>query len=171
MATASVFFSLLFLFTLSHARDIQNPFPHPKPLSEPEPKPHDTVSFPLHTIDPVPLTLLHFRPINRHLHPGRPLPLPSQLPLSLRNGHRRCRHGHRREISYGNDMLVDASGGSRQIPTRWVRAHSVAEPRLPEMMGHPDSDHEHLHHVHREHHHHHHRSWFAKRFREFLNLF
>ncbi|KAK7304948.1 hypothetical protein VNO77_42842 [Canavalia gladiata] len=180
--SVSLFLSLLFLFTLSHARNIQDLLPESKPESEaatyPEPnKPqrhHDTVSFTLDSVDPVPLTFLHFHPINRHFNPAR-----HPLLLSLRTGHRRCRHGHRREIPYGNDAIVlsDAVGEDRRIQPRWVRVHSFTEPRLPEMVGHPDSDHDldhkHHHHVHGEHHHHHHHEdgWFAKKIRKFLNLF
>ncbi|KAG5138279.1 hypothetical protein AAZX31_08G292900 [Glycine max] len=158
--------SLLFLLTLSRARDLPNPFSQPKPHSEPK-----TVSFTIDTIDPVPLTLLRFRPINRHFQPGRP------LPLSLRTGHRRCRH--RREIPYGNDAILvgDAAAASRIHP-RWVRLHSAAETRFPATVERQDSDHDHDHEHHHQHHgerhHHHHRhkeSWFAKKIRKFMKLF
>ncbi|KAG4921077.1 hypothetical protein JHK82_050012 [Glycine max] len=170
----AVLLSFLFLLTLSRARDVPNPFSEPKPDSEPgshhpEPK---TVSFTIGTIDPVPLTLLRFRPINRHFQPGRP------LPLSLRTAHRRCRHGHRREIPYGNDaILLGDAAAARRIHPRWVRVQSAAETRLPATVERLDSDREHRHRGENDHHHHHHQhhrleeSWFAKKIRKFMNLF
>ncbi|KAK7386995.1 hypothetical protein VNO78_27426 [Psophocarpus tetragonolobus] len=171
MATIASFVTVfLSLLTLSLARDLPNPFSEPKPDSEPQlhPKPrHDTVSFTIHTIDPVPLTLLRFRPIHRRFQPGRP------LPLSLRAAHRR--HGHRLEIPYGNDaILSDDAAATRRI---WTTFQPAADARLPATVYRLDSDHKHHHHG-EEHHHHqhqhqHHRmeSWFAKKFRKFLNLF
>lgn len=160
-------FVFLFLFTLSRARDLHAPETNePETTTRPhnfKPQKHDTVLLTLDSIDPLPLTLHDFRPVNRHIHPRRSLPLP--LSLSLR----RCRHGHRRQIPYGNDMIVhsDASTGDRQIPLRWT----VFRP-LSEISG-DDTEYHHHHHAHsqRHHHHHHEKGWFAKRINEFLNLF
>ncbi|KAH7513763.1 uncharacterized protein LOC112493417 [Ziziphus jujuba] len=121
------------------------------------------------TSESVPLTVISFRPINRHF-PRRP------FPLSFRHGHR-CRHGHsqfkpwgprplRREVSYGNDMIIDGEEAKSfkpvfrdeeepQIRTRMIRFRQG--PRFPfrhdeeDQMERPN-DHEHEHD--RDHHHH-----------------
>lgn len=118
----------------------------------------------------VPLTVISFRPINRHF-PRRP------FPLSFRHGHR-CRHGHRqfgpwtprfhggeRErdqdvVSYGDDMILSSGddtrfvpafhGGPRQIPARWENFRHGGGPGFPHRH---DDDME----FERPHHHHHHR--------------
>ncbi|KAL2322426.1 hypothetical protein Fmac_026805 [Flemingia macrophylla] len=165
-SATAVFLSLLFLLSLSHARDLQTATTEPKPESQSEPltKPqqHDTVSFTINSVDPVPLTLLRFRPINRHFPP-----------LSLRSGHRRCRHGRPRQIPYGNDMIhiADADAAS-QIRPRWVTVHSSAtvKPRPYATVDAHEFSREHRHHRH-YHHHVREESWFAKKIRKFLNLF
>jgi len=163
--------SFLFLLTLTLARDLQTPFSEPKPQSEPvnrpEPKPqHGTVSFTVDTIDPVPLTFLRFRPINRHFHHLRSSP----LPLSLRSGRRRCHNGHRLQIPYGNDAIVLDNASARRIHPRWVTVHADAETRALATAERVDSVREH-HHRGEIHHHHHHReeNSFAKKIRKFLN--
>ncbi|KAK7333688.1 hypothetical protein VNO80_30465 [Phaseolus coccineus] len=167
----AIFLSFLFLHTLTLARDLQNPFLEHKPQSEPvnrlEPKTQDsTVSFTVDTIDPVPLTFLRFRPINRHFHHVRPSP----LPLSLRSSHRRCRHGHQLQIPYGNDAIVLDKASARRIHPRWVTVHADAEVRALTTAERFDSVREHhhrgeIHHQHRE------ENSFAKKIRKFLNLF
>ncbi|CAL0326275.1 unnamed protein product [Lupinus luteus] len=129
---------------------------------------HDTVSFTLHTADPVvPLTFVTFRPINRHV-PRNPLP----LSLSLRTGKRRCRHGHRREIHYGNDAIVasDAAvdpsnrGAVRHNPTRWARFQGGARMRFPEVN--PGKHHLLVHlKAHED------EGWFSNKIRMLLNMF
>ncbi|KAF3448691.1 hypothetical protein FNV43_RR09404 [Rhamnella rubrinervis] len=109
--------------------------------------------------DSVPLTVISFRPINRHF-PRRP------FPLTFRRGHP-CRHSHpqfkpwdprpqRREVSYGNDMIVSDelrfkpvshNEDQPQIPARWSTFRQVG-PRFP--FRHDDE-------MERPHHHHHHR--------------
>ncbi|KAL9319653.1 hypothetical protein ACSQ67_011492 [Phaseolus vulgaris] len=171
----TVFLSFLFLLTLTLAHDLQNPFPEPKPQSEPlnspEPKTQDgTVSFTVATIDPVPLTFLRFRPINRHFHHVHP----SALPLSLRSGHRRCRHGHGHghglQIPYGNDAIVLDKASARRIHPRWVTVHADAEVRSLTTAERFDSVREH-HHRGQIHHQHREENSFAKKIRKFLNLF
>ncbi|KAJ4711907.1 sarcoplasmic reticulum histidine-rich calcium-binding protein-like [Melia azedarach] len=81
-----------------------------KPKTETKPENTETIDF-------VPLTVINFRPINRHF--------PRHPSLTLR--HRRpCRHHrmgrpariHQREVSYGNDMLMSSGENKvvRQIP-------------------------------------------------------
>ncbi|XP_020222617.1 uncharacterized protein LOC109805077 [Cajanus cajan] len=144
---------LLLLLTLSHARNLQTSFPEPQPKSEPQPHQHDTVSFTVDSLDPLPLTLLRFRPINRRFHP---------LPLGSR-----CRHAHRRQIAYGNDMIQLS-----QIRPRWARVHAadVNAKSTATVEDHRDEHHRHNHHRH-YHHHVREESLFAKKIREFLNLF
>ncbi|XP_057437208.1 uncharacterized protein LOC130729451 [Lotus japonicus] len=125
------FAAFLILFTFSHARDLQQPFPDSDSDSDSDsnsdsnsdlvsaseritnikPEQHDTVSLSLESVDPVPLTILSLRPIDgrRHVHPRRP-----------------CHH--RREIHYGNDGIVLTDGARRPF----LRSHSKAQ-RLPEM--------------------------------------
>lgn len=128
-----------------------------------ESSPHDSESTPYS----VPLTVISFRPINRHF-PRRP------FPLSFRHGHR-CRHGHhqfkpwgprplRREVSYRNDMVdgeepkskpVFGDGEEPQIRTRMIRLRQGG-PRFPfrhdedltERPNHHDQDHDHHHRLH-----------------------
>jgi len=151
---------LLFLFTttLSRARDLQYLLPESNSEtttrfhSSSKTQQHDTVSFNLNSIDHVPLTFLDFRPINRHIHPHQRI-LPLDFPLS----HRRCRHGHRRQISYGNDMILskDASNSDRRIQKRLARIHGGDVIRRDE----------------EDHRHHDEKGWFEKKIHEFLNLF
>ncbi|KAM3001612.1 hypothetical protein FF2_037888 [Malus domestica] len=115
----------------------------------------------------VPLTVISFRPVNRHFR-RRP------FPLSFRHGHR-CRHAHRPmsprfhggegdAVSYGNDMLVASSddmgfnpafrGGARQIPARWVNIRHGG-PRFP-FRHEEDMELERPHHHHHRRHHHEH---------------
>lgn len=113
----------------------------------------------------VPLTVISFRPVNRHF-PRRP------FPLSFRHGHR-CRHGRRHvgpwsprfhggerdrdAVPYGNDMILGDDlafdpvfrGLPRQIPPRWG-SFRHGGPRFPFRH---DDDME----LERPHHHHHHR--------------
>lgn len=88
------------------------------------------------TLDAVPLnrplTMVRFRPINRHFPAKRPFPFRIYL--------RGCHHGikpminpriHGREVSFGNDMILASEskpfdpemfrGSVRQIPARWVK--------------------------------------------------
>lgn len=79
-----------------------------------------------------PLTMVRFRPINRHFPAKRPFPFRIYL--------RGCHHGikpmikpriHGREVSFGNDMILASEskpfypemfrGSVRQIPARWVK--------------------------------------------------
>jgi hypothetical protein len=82
-----------------------------------------------------PMTIVRFRPINRHFPAKRSYPF--HIPL------RGCRPGikhmmKRREVGYGGDMIMAGGGGERQgkefdpemlhggvrqIPERWVRFH------------------------------------------------
>ena len=169
----TVFFSFLFFLTLTVARDLQNPFsepqPHSEPVNLPEPKTHHgTVAFTVDTIDPVPLTFLRFRPINRHFHHFRE----STLPLSLRSSRRRFHHGHRLQIPYGNDAIVLDNAAARRIHPRWVTVHADSEPRVLATEEHVDSAHEHHHRGENQHHHQHREeNSFAKKIRKFLNLF
>ncbi len=91
----------------------------------------ETVTVPLDR----PMTIVRFRPINRHFPAKRSYPF--HIPL------RGCRHGikhmmKRREVGYGGDMKMAGGGGERQgkefdpemlrggvrqIPERWVRFH------------------------------------------------
>ncbi|CAL5437659.1 unnamed protein product [Camellia sinensis] len=91
----------------------------------------ETVAVPLDR----PMTIVRFRPINRHFPAKRSYPF--HIPL------RGCRHGikhmmKRREVGYGGDMIMAGGGGERQgkefdpemlrggvrqIPERWVRFH------------------------------------------------
>lgn len=91
----------------------------------------ETVTVPLDR----PMTIVRFRPINRHFPAKRSYPF--HIPL------RGCRHGikhmmKRREVGYGGDMIMAGGGGERQgkefdpemlrggvrqIPERWVRFH------------------------------------------------
>ncbi|CAI8596433.1 unnamed protein product [Vicia faba] len=177
---------LLFLFiTLSRARDLHNSLSESPTRSKPQQ--YDTVPFNLNSIDHLPVvTLPDLRPINRHVHVLRPLPLefplshrhvhvlrplPLEFPLSHR--HRRCRHGHRRQIPYGNDMILakdrqipygndmilanDSGSKDRRIPKRLSRFHGG------EVMSF-DRPHIHSHDRHEK-------SWFSKKIHEFLNLF
>jgi len=163
---------LLFLFTttLSRARDLQNPLPESnsetttRSHSSSKTQQHDTVSFNLNSIDHVPLTFLDFRPINRHIHPHQRI-LPLDFPLS----HRRCRHGHRRQIPYGNDMILskDAGNSDRRIQKRLARIHGGGVMHRPMVMTYNDfirRDEE-------DRRHHDEKSWFEKKIHELLNLF
>ncbi|PSS11320.1 Myb-related protein like [Actinidia chinensis var. chinensis] len=86
------------------------------------------------TVDALPLTIVTFRPVNRHV--------PSMRAYPFRIGVRRCRHGMRPmmyprarggEVPYGDDMILGGErrdfdpemfhGGVRQIPARWMRFH------------------------------------------------
>ncbi|CAJ1964956.1 unnamed protein product [Sphenostylis stenocarpa] len=170
--SVAVFLSFLFLLTLTLARDLQNPVSEPKPQSEPVNRPqpktqHDTVSFTIESIDPVPLTFLRFRPVNRHVHYDRPFP----LPLSLHSGHRRCRHGHRLQIPYGNDAILLDNAAARRIHPHWVPVHTASKMRDLATAERADSVREHRHHHGENHHQHRTENWFAKKIREFLNLF
>ncbi|XP_061368311.1 uncharacterized protein LOC133311300 [Gastrolobium bilobum] len=198
-SSVTVFLSLLFLFTFSYARDIQHTLAESKSETESEsgsaadihpepettrwnskPQQHDTVSVNLDSLDSVPLTFLSFRPINRHGHPRRP------LPLSIRHAFRRCRHGHhRREIPYGNDAIVlsnaangdhrdgfnpaNLNGDVGRITTRWM-GFPHAEKRFLKKM----DLHNHHHHIHSHHHHRdeeHREGWFTKTIHKFMDLF
>ncbi|KAA8528244.1 hypothetical protein F0562_035505 [Nyssa sinensis] len=114
-----------------------------------DPKPLDTNTQPVESVEDIPvadtdkvvdatpltrpITVVNFRPINRHIGVKRQFP--------FRIPHRRCRHHgkpmnprfHGREVSYGNDMILSGEnndfdqvmfhGGVRQIPAKWVRFH------------------------------------------------
>ncbi|CAK8565370.1 unnamed protein product [Lathyrus sativus] len=172
---------VLFLFvTRSRARDLHNSLSESTTRSKPQQ--YDTISFNLIPIEHLPVTLADLRPINRHVHVLRPLPL--GFPLS----HRRCRHGHRRQIPYGTDMILandastkhrqipygndmilasDAGTKDRRIPKRLSKIHG-GEVMFPQVMHfYPPHIHSQDHH----HHHHHEKSWFSKKIHEFLNLF
>ncbi|GAU12606.1 hypothetical protein TSUD_132160 [Trifolium subterraneum] len=182
MATRFTIPILLFLFTitLSRARDLQNPLPesNSQTTTRSKPQQYDTVTFNLNSVDHVPLTFLDFRPINRHIRPQQQhqqRSLPFDFPLS----HHRCRHGHRRQIPYGNDMILsnDANIKDRRISKRFTKIRD-GEMFYPQVMSlyphhihshHQDQDHDHDHHHH--HHHHHEKGWFAKKIHELLNLF
>ncbi|KAK7243602.1 hypothetical protein RIF29_38407 [Crotalaria pallida] len=165
-ASLTILLFLLFTFSRARASEIHDSFPESKPESETtkqinhEPhQQHDTVSFTVETSDPVPLTFVTFRPINRHPR-LRPLP----LPLSLRLGNRRCRLGrHRREIPYGNDMIVRSDAAVvdpaireavRQIPSNVAR---FRDRRVVIHSNHHEKEHE--------------KGWFSNKIRPFLNMF
>ncbi|KAJ9173713.1 hypothetical protein P3X46_016823 [Hevea brasiliensis] len=141
----------------------------------------------------VPLTLITFRPINRHFL-RRPL-------IPFRRGHRcRGRYQHHnqlkpwgglrfkspREVYFGNDMILSGGkdlglAGPRQIPVRWTRFNHGGnrfsfvndESRREEMIKRPH------HHQHHRHHHEEeeegeereHEGAFMKGIRKFLNHF
>ncbi|XP_058782393.1 uncharacterized protein LOC131656805 [Vicia villosa] len=180
--TISITLLLFLSITLSRARDLQNSLSESATRSKPQQ--YDTVSFNLNSIDHLPVTLLDLRTINRHGHVLRPFPV--GFPLS----HRRCRHGHRRQIPYGNDMILanhastkhrqisygkdmilanDVTTKDRQIQKRLTRIHGGEGVMYPQVMG---FNHPHIHSQdHHHHHHHHEKSWFSKKIHEFLNLF
>ncbi|EXC63302.1 hypothetical protein L484_000045 [Morus notabilis] len=138
--------------------------------------------------DAAPLTLISFRPVNRHF-PRRP------FPLTLRHGHR-CRHhfmkqwGQRRPhgdiIPYGNDMILSTEDRPSfdpvlrsGFPARWIKIRHM-EAESAHRRGdkiywpHHDEEHEHDHHHHEEHEHdhkHERQNVFLKSFRKFMKQF
>ncbi|WJX31902.1 hypothetical protein P8452_20289 [Trifolium repens] len=165
---------LLFLFTitLSRARDLQIQLPesNSETTTRSKPQQYDTVTFNLNSVDHVPLTFLDFRPINRHIRPQQQHSLPLGFPLT----HHRCRHGHRRQIPYGNDMILsnDASTKDRRIPKRFTKIRDGEMFYSQVMSLYPHHIHSHHHdHDHHHNHHHHEKGWFAKKIHELMNLF
>ncbi|KAJ7945033.1 Myb-related protein like [Quillaja saponaria] len=149
----------------------------------------------------VPLTVISFRPINRQI-PRR------SLPLWVRRGHR-CHRIHnskpwgprlpRREIPYGNDMIMKDGedrgfdkfdpmfrDGVRQIPARWEKfRHGGPRFSFVHDMERKEDNEKGHHHHHHHHHHDHEEGWefervehhhgggggFLKRIRKFLTHF
>lgn len=114
----------------------------------PEPDVLEPVEEAFSTIEQMPLTVVTFRPINRHFRP-----IHDRRPLPFLKPHR-CRHHHfkpmgprfvHREIPYGNDMIMakgdreegPASVGPvfrgerlRRLPSRWMKLHHRG-PKIP----------------------------------------